>query len=236
MITSHRDQESFKVPIMSYRNSSIYVQKMINKILRPYRHFCRIYVDNIVIFFISLEKHLSHLRFIFSTLEKMNIHLSPRKSFLDYSFIQLLNQKIDALRLATTEKKFIVIANLFFPRTLAQLKKYLNLIEYLRQYIAYYVNIIKSLQLRKTFLNKFNRSIRDNARKRATDNTYLTISTLKKLNAFHQLQKAFIAFIILHHFDDKRQLYVNLDDNKEFDYEAHIYHSSNNEKSTNSSK
>ena len=117
---------------MGYRNSFIYVQRIINKILRSYRHFCRVYVDNIVIFFTSLKEHLSHLRFIFLTFEKMNIHLLSRKSFLDYSFIQLLNQKVDVLKLTTAEKKFIVIANLFFSRTLAQLKKYLDFIEYLR--------------------------------------------------------------------------------------------------------
>ena len=117
----------------------------------------------------------------------MNIHLSSRKSFLDYSFVQLLNQKIDALELTTTKEKFIVIINLFFLRILVQLEKYLDLIEYLRQYITYYADIAKSLQLRKTFLNKFNRSMRGNARKRTIDNTYLTMFTFKKLNAFHQL-------------------------------------------------
>ena len=170
---------------MGYRNSFIYVQKMINKILRSYRHFCRVYIDNIVIFFTSLKEHLAHLQFIFSIFEKMNIHLSPRKSFFDYSFVQLLNQKVDVLKLITAEKKLIVIANLFFSKTLAQLKKYLDFIKYLRQYIVYYVNIAKPLQLRKTFLNKFNRSIRGNARKKAIDNTYLIMSILKELNVFH---------------------------------------------------
>ena len=117
---------------MSYRNSFVYVQKMINKILRPYRHFYYIYVDDIVIFFTSLKKHLSHLRLVFSTFKKINIHLSSQKSFLDYSFVQLLNQKIDILKLTTTKKKLIVITNFFFSRTLVQLKKYLNFIKYLR--------------------------------------------------------------------------------------------------------
>ena len=132
IVISHRDQKSFKVPIMSYRNSSIYVQRIINKIFRSYRYFCRVYVDNIVIFFMSLKEHLAHLRLVFSTLKKMNIHLSSRKSFLDYPSIQLLSQKIDVLKLITTEKKFVVIANLFFSKTFAQLKKYFDLIEYLR--------------------------------------------------------------------------------------------------------
>ena len=77
--------------MIDYRNSSTYVQKMINKIFRSYRHFYRVYIDDIVIFFTSLKKHLAHLRFIFSTFEKMNIYLSSRKSFLDYSFVQLLS-------------------------------------------------------------------------------------------------------------------------------------------------
>ena len=75
----------------------------------------------------------------------MNIYLSSRKSFLNYSSVQLLSQKVDVLKLTTAKKKLIVIANLFFLKTLAQLKKYLNLIKYLRQYITYYANITKSL-------------------------------------------------------------------------------------------
>ena len=85
-----------------------------------------------MIFFTLLKEHLDHLRLIFSTLEKMNIHLSSRKSFLNYPSVQLLNQKIDILKLTTTKEKLIVIANLFFLRTFAQLKKYLDFIEYLR--------------------------------------------------------------------------------------------------------
>ena len=60
---------------------------MINKILRLYRHFCRAYINDIMIFFISLKKHLTHLRFIFSTFKKINIYLLSRKSFFDYIFI-----------------------------------------------------------------------------------------------------------------------------------------------------
>ena len=117
---------------MNYHNSFIYVQKIINKILRSYRYFYRAYIDNIVIFSTSLKEHLTHLRLVFSTFEKINIHLLSRKSFFDYSFVQLLSQKIDVLKLTTTKKKLIIITNLSFSRTLAQLKKYLDFTEYLR--------------------------------------------------------------------------------------------------------
>ena len=117
--------------IMNYRNSFIYVQRIINKIFRSYRYFYYTYINDIVIFFTSLKKHLTYLRFIFSTFKKMNIHVSSRKSFLNYSFVQLLNQKINVLKLTTTKEKFIIIINLFFSKILAQLKKYLDFIKYL---------------------------------------------------------------------------------------------------------
>ena len=60
---------------------------MINKILRLYYHFYRAYINNIIIFFISLKKHLIHLRLIVSTFEKINIYLSLRKFFFNYIFI-----------------------------------------------------------------------------------------------------------------------------------------------------
>lgn len=132
VVSSYRGQELFKVPVMGYRNSPAYVQLMIDRILCPFKLFCRAYVDSIVIFSNLLEEHVEHLRQVFKVLEHMNIHLSPKKSFLGYSFVQLLGQKVDALGLATAEEKLAAIANLSFPRTLAQLEKYLDLTGYLR--------------------------------------------------------------------------------------------------------
>ncbi len=235
-VSSHRGQESFKVPVMGYRNSPAYVQRMIDRILRPFRHFCRAYVDDIVIFSSTLKEHLEHLRLVFSALSKMNIHLSPRKSFLGYPSVQLLGQKVDALGLATAEEKLAAISNLSFPRTLTQLEKYLGLTGYLRQYIAHYAAISKPLQLRKTFLNKSRQGMQGNARKRMASSTYLTVPTPKELNAFHQLQKSFASPTILHHFDEKLQLYVDLDASKEFGFGAHVYHSDSEVTATESPK
>ena len=71
----------------------------------------------------------------------MNIHLSPRKSFLGYPSVHLLGQKVDALGLATAEEKLTAISNLAFPKTLSQLERYLDITGYLRQYIPNYVAV-----------------------------------------------------------------------------------------------
>lgn len=228
-VASHRGQETFNVPVIGYRNSPAYIQRIINRILRPFRRFCRAYVDDIVIFSSSLEEHLLHLDQVFKALDDMNIHLSPKKSFLGFPSVHLLGQKVDAFRLATAEEKLAAIANLRFPFTLSSLEYYLGLTGYLRQYIAFYAAIVKPLQLRKTYLNKSIRdnsqsSIRGNARKRLARRTHLGKPTPKELNAFHQLQKMFASPTILHHFDEVLQLFVDLDASKEFGFGAYVYH------------
>ena len=226
-VASHRGQESFKVPVMGYRNSPAYVQRMIDRILRPFRKFCRAYVDDIVIFSANLEEHTRHLQLVFQALSEMNIHLSPKKSFLGYPSVSLLGQKVDALGLATATDKLAAIANLRFPKTLGQLDKYLGLTGYLRQYIAHYAAIAKPLQQRKVYLTRVvaEKGVGGNARKKVAARTYLTTPTPKELNAFHHLQKLFSSPIILVHFDDKRRLFIDLDASKEFGFGAHVYHS-----------
>ena len=52
---------------MKYRNSQIYVQKQIDKLLYEYKHFVKTYVDNIIMFFQSLKTFSSfelNFRFI----------------------------------------------------------------------------------------------------------------------------------------------------------------------------
>lgn len=52
---------------MGYRNSPAYVQRMIDRILRPFRAFARAYVDDIVIYSNSLEELVDHLHQVFQT-------------------------------------------------------------------------------------------------------------------------------------------------------------------------
>jgi hypothetical protein len=62
---SHRDQKQFNVCVMSYKNSSSYVQRQTNLMLKNLRDFVRAYMNDIVIFFKTLNDHLLHLKKIF---------------------------------------------------------------------------------------------------------------------------------------------------------------------------
>jgi len=110
--------------------------------------------------------------------------------------------------------------------SLSQLEKYLDLIDYLQQYILHYTAIIKSLQQQKIFLNQDlqAKETKENAKKQIIIIIRLNKSILKKLNIFHYLQSLFSQSIILMHFLSKQQLYIDLNAFKEFDFEVHVYY------------
>ena len=225
-VASHGGKETFNVPVMGYRNSPAYVQRMIDRILRPFRHFCRAYVDDIVIFSTSLEKHVKHLTQVFKALHTMNIHLAPDKAYPGYPSVHLLGPRVNALGLATADEKLVAIKKLEFPRTLAASDKYLGLTGYLKQYVPYYTAIAKPLQKRKTYLYQKSRSNNGISSKHKTNAARLRLEmpTPQELHLYYQLQQMFARPSMLHHHDPKRQLYVDLDASKEWGLAAHVYH------------
>ena len=125
-VITHRDQESFNVAVMNYKNSSVYVQRQIDRLLRSFRAFAKTYVDDIVVHSNILQEHLAHLKQIFDMLRANNISIKSKKTFIDYPTVHLLDQKVDSLELVIVEKKLKTISRLFFSTTLQLLKTYLD--------------------------------------------------------------------------------------------------------------
>ncbi len=126
----------------------------------------------------------------------------------------------------TLKDKLAVIFRIKFSLSLSQLEKYLDLIDYLWQYISHYTAIIKLLQQQKIFLNQdlWAKETKENTRKWMIIIIRLNKLILKKLNVFHYLQSLFSQSIILMHFLSKQQLYIDLNVFKEFSFEVHVYY------------
>ena len=111
---------------MSYKSSFSYVQRQTNKMLRSYKKFIKIYVDDIIVHSRTLSKHLTHLRQIFEFFRQKRVNLIFSKSFLNYSSIILLNQRVNSLDMIIVEKKIAIIISLRFLANLKDLKTFLK--------------------------------------------------------------------------------------------------------------
>ena len=178
--------------------------------LRQYRDFARAYVDDIVVFSNTLEEHLQHLDKIFALFDEYNLAIKPTKTYLGFPSVALLGQKVDSLGLSTTEEKLAAINQLIFPQSLKDLKTYLGMTGWLRNYIAYYAQIVELLQARKTLMLR-GAPNKGKARKAFSRATQINTPTESELQAFQRLQEVFREPIFLVHHDLKRQLYADVD-------------------------
>ena len=223
IVVTHREQETFYVFVMSCKNSSIYVQRQIDRIFRSLRHCVRVYVDDVVIFFKTFEEHVSHLRAIFDLFVKLSIFIKSNKAFFDYSNVQLLDQHVDFFDLSIVENKLKIINMLRFSRTLRELEINFDMTNWLRQYISYYAQIEKSLKNRKINLLKLTFKS-DNSRRVYSTRIAVKTSFSIELIAFNILQESLSRFSYLVHHDSNRSIFVNLDASKKRDIDVMIFH------------
>ena len=93
----------------------------------------------------------------------------------------------------------------------------------MRNYIFHYANIFKSLQKRKTKFFKKN-FVAENVRKTYFRKIKIKYFIEKEFAAFNALQTLLFKSSFFIHVNFKRQLYVNFNINKKFDFDVMIYH------------
>ena len=126
---SYKKQKEFNVTLINYKNSLSYVQQQTNKLLRFYKNFAKIYINDILIHFVSLKKHLIYFRILFKLFRIKRINFIVFKIFLIYFLMILLKQKIDNFKMFTTTKKIVAITSLRFLLNFKNLKFFLKLID-----------------------------------------------------------------------------------------------------------
>jgi hypothetical protein len=221
IVVTHRDAKQWNVDVMKHRNTNAYVQREMNNILREYS-WVKTYIDDVIVFSKFLEKHLDHLSQLFALFQELNITLKAKKTYLEYLSISLLRQKIDSLDLITAENKLKAIVKLSFLKTLKDLKKYLEMIEWLRDYVVYYAQKAESLQKRKTNLLKED-SVKRKSRKSFNLKTLVKNSSSTEINVYNQLQSDFSRARWLTHYHKMRQLYADVNVSRKR-IEVMIYH------------
>lgn len=222
-VVSHRGSEHFNVAVMGFKNSVPYVQRKMDDFLRPYRHFARCYIDDIVIFSKTAAEHFEHLRIIFRLFARLKITLEPKKSYLGYPSVTLLGQKVDGFGLTTTEERVAAIKELRFPETLEALETYVGMANWLRKNVRYFAQISEPLQRLKTELLKRSPAQGGRLRRNYSKGTII-VPTEEELESFRVLQKSLTTETYLHHFNPDRQLYIDLDGSKRYGFGAMIYH------------
>lgn len=222
-VVTHREQKIFKVSIMSCMNSIAYVQRQIDNILRSIKSFAQVYIDDIVTDAQFFDEHVKHLRKLFDLLVEYNVFIVLNKVFLRYNSVNLLERRVNSLRMTTAENKLKTISSLSYSSTLSNLKHYLDLTEYLQSSVHMYAQLTSSLQKLKTRLLK-NAFFKENVRKAFSSKYRLSSSSQAKKASFDSLQEAFSNLSILVHHNSADELWIDLNASHDFDFDVQMFH------------
>lgn len=214
-VISHRGLEEYLVAPMGYCGSPPYAQRQTDKLIRESscQDFASGYMDDVLCHSQTLAFHLSHLDQLLSAFMAKQMTIAGSKTYLGYPSVTLLGQRVDAFGMYTSDEKIAAIRNLSFPKTLADLELYIGLTGWLRQYVAYYSQLIEPLNRKKTELLKA-------APKAGYARTHYAKTTEVPQNeddlwiSYQAIQDAFKEPRWLAHFDPARQLYIGLDASK----------------------
>ena len=122
-----------------YQNSPSIFQHIMQNVLAPFLWiFKLVYINNIVIFSLTLEDHISHLNQVFKAIEDSGVTLSVTKCHFGYQSLLLLGQMVSWLGLSTHKEMVDGILLLDEPKDHHDLQVFLGTMVYFSVYILFY--------------------------------------------------------------------------------------------------
>ncbi|KAF2068181.1 hypothetical protein CYY_010493, partial [Polysphondylium violaceum] len=137
-------------PCFGLRNAPAYFNNWLGSVLCDYDTFCKIFVDDILIFSNSLEEHQRHLDIIFSKLLDEEVYLSRPKAQLVRTKVVYAGHTVSHEGIKPLHSKVDAIKNIPYPTTVKEVRAFLGAINYYRKF----VKDINSLTYELTELTK----------------------------------------------------------------------------------
>ena len=111
-----------------------YFQRLINEVLAPF-DFAFGYLDDILIYSPDVETHLKHLKLIFQRVHDVDLKLKMEKCSFLKKHIQYLGHIISGNGIKLVPEKLSSIQQMPHPYTLKEVKQFLGLVGYYREFI-----------------------------------------------------------------------------------------------------
>ncbi|CAN8069905.1 unnamed protein product [Agarophyton chilense] len=119
---------------------------------------CLVYLDDIIVFLDNLDKHLTHVRDIMTTLRDAGVSLKLKKSDFFTNTVKYLGHVIRPGRVAIEETRVKSLKEAKEPRTQTELRSFLGLANVYRRFIPHFADMAAPLNaiLRKGQPTKLN--------------------------------------------------------------------------------
>ncbi|GJS28466.1 putative reverse transcriptase domain-containing protein [Tanacetum coccineum] len=136
----------FQVMLFGLTNAPAVFMDLMNRVCKPYLDkFMIVFIDDILIYLISKEKHEEHLKLILELLKKEELYAKFSKSEFWLSKLQFLGHVIDSQGIQVDPTKIESIKNWVTPTTPTEIRQFLGLASFYQRFLEGFSKIAKPL-------------------------------------------------------------------------------------------
>ena len=150
-----RDKTAFATHLGLYRfvampfglcNAPGTFERLMEVVLRGLQfEYCLVYLDDIVVFAPTEAEHARRLGMVLERLRDAGLKLKPSKCHIGKREVQFLGHLISALGIATDPDKVRAVAECPVPRNVTDVRSFLGLVGYYRQFIPDFARVSRPL-------------------------------------------------------------------------------------------
>src|SRR6266498_2942761 len=135
-------QYQFKVMPFRLNNAPATFQRLINKVLRQYiRKFVQVYLDDVIIYSNNLDEHKRHIKAVLEKIREANLKLKPSKCQWFQTELKFVGHLVGRNGIRPDPQNIEKIKNAEVPNNTMELRRFLGMAQYYRQYINGYADV-----------------------------------------------------------------------------------------------
>ena len=127
------------------KNAPALFQRCMEVVLHECYGFSAPYIDDVLVFSMSVSEHVQHLREVLGKLEEYGMTVKESKCVFGRRKLEYLGHLIGGGQLAVPEHRAEAMANYLLPKTRKQLRSFLGAAGYYRQFVPAFANLSQLL-------------------------------------------------------------------------------------------
>jgi hypothetical protein len=143
---THHGHFEYRVMPFALTGAHATFQNFMNKLLAPLLRKCVVvFLDDVLVYSANLDDHVKHLRQVFELLSQQQLYLKQSKCLFAQTQLEFLGHIVSAAGVTTDPKKVEVIQNWPTPTCVKEVRSFLGMAGYYRNFVAHFGIISKPL-------------------------------------------------------------------------------------------